>query len=292
MKENRIPNTGAAKPQGAAMNMDNGCKSASYIPYQPGFEQKLHYHNFVVPAGHPLYGIVSDFYQFDSASMGGEICIIPDGCMDLLFRYDSSGVSKTLEGYHLKKVVIPINQVGSAFGVRFVPGGLANIIRIQSSELIGEQVQMKDFLKKDSQLDQMDDSLEFNQRIAVISKYLWKQIHKSYGSADVVRYCTDKIITNQGNVHIGDLSEETGYSIRYLRILYHQYVGISPKELCEIIQFQNSFMQFAHLQKENKEFSLCDLAVQAGYYDQSHMNKCYHKMVGSLPQKFFAEINQ
>lgn len=296
MKIKRIsqadPDAGAAKPPGVVMNMDNSSKSANYVPYQPGFEQKLHYHNFIVPDRHPLYGIVSDFYQFDSNSLNGEVCVIPDGCMDLLFRYDSGNVTKTLEGYHLKKVVIPINQVGSAFGVRFVPGGLANIIKIQSSELIGEQAPLTDFLKRDPLLDQMEESLDFGQRIAVISRYLLNQIHRSYGSADVVRYCTDKIINHQGNVHIGDLSKETGYSIRYLRILYHQHVGISPKELCEIIQFQNSFLQFAHLQKEKREFSLCDLAVEAGYYDQSHMNKCYHKMVGSLPQKFFIEMNQ
>lgn len=274
------------------MKTESVCKSANYVPYQPGFEHKLHYRNFVVPAGHPLYGVVSDFYQFESSSLNGEVCVIPDGCMDLLFRYDDSGVSKTLAGYHLKKVFIPINQVGSAFGVRFVPGGFANIANIQSSELIGEQVPLTDLLKKDLLLDQMDESRDFDQRIAIISNYLLNQIHKSYGSADVVRFCTDKIISNQGNVLISDLSRETGYSIRYLRILYHQHVGISPKELCEIIQFQNSFLRFAHLQQERKEFSLCDLAVQAGYYDQSHMNKCYHKMVGTLPQKFYIEMNR
>lgn len=274
------------------MNTDNGCRTERYVPYQPGFEQKLHYRNLIVPAGHPLHGIVSDFYQFDSAAESGEVCVIPDGCMDLLFRYDGSGVMKTLEGYHLKKVVIPINQVGSAFGVRFVPGGLANVASVQSSELIGEAVPMTDFLKKDSLLERMDDLQDFDRRIEVISRYLLSRIHKNYGSADVVRYCTDRIIASQGGVHIGDLSEETGYSLRYLRILYHQHVGISPKELCEIIQFQNSYLQYAHLQKENREISLCDLAVQAGYYDQSHMNKCYHKMVGALPQKFYVEMNQ
>lgn len=278
---------------GGAMKTEHACQSAGYVPYQPGFEQKLHYRNFVVPAGHPLHGVVSDFYQFDSNSSEGEVCVIPDGCMDLLFRYDGSGgVTKTLAGYHLKKILVPINQVGSAFGVRFVPGGLANLIHVQSSELIGEQAPLTDFLKKDSLLNQMDDSQDFNQRIAVISSYILSRIHKSYGSADVVRYCTDKIISRQGNVHIGDLSKETGYSIRYLRILYHQHVGISPKELCEIIQFQNSFLQFIHLQKQNKDFNLCDLAVEAGYYDQSHMNKCYYKMVGSLPQKFYFEMGR
>jgi len=274
------------------MSWPNEVRSEGYTPYQPGFEQKLHYHSFIVPKGNPLFGIVSDFYQFDSDTVNGEICAIPDGCMDLLFRYDESGVTKTLEGYHLKKVVIPIYQVGSAFGVRFSPGGLANLIDAQFSELIGEHVPVTDFLKRDALLDQMDEATEFGRRIEIISEYLIKQLRRSYGTADVVRYCTDKIIYSRGNLLISDLSRETGYSIRYLRLLYHYHVGISPKELCEIIQFQNSFHQFADLRKEQKEISLCDLAVSAGYYDQSHMNKCYHKMVGTLPQKFFIEMNR
>ncbi|HWQ77950.1 MAG TPA: helix-turn-helix domain-containing protein [Anaerovoracaceae bacterium] len=272
--------------------MERNCRSSGYIPYQPAFEQMLHYRNFVVPSGHPLFGIVSDFYQFDSASADGEVCVIPDGCMDLLFRYGGGDVSKTLEGYHRKKVVIPVNQIGNAFGVRFVPGELANLIHMQSSELIGDHAPLTDFLKKDPMLDRMDQLQDFDQRIETISGYLFKLIQNSRGTVDIVRYCTDKIINSQGNVHIRELSEDTGYSIRYLRVLYHRYVGVSPKELCEIIQFQNSFFQFALLQKEHKDFSLCDIAAQGGYYDQSHMNKSYRRMAGSLPGRLFSEISR
>lgn len=274
------------------MNTGSQGRSAVYIPFQPGFEDKNHYRNFIVPVGHPLHGVVSDFYQFDSLSPEGEICVIPDGCIDLLFRYDNNGVTKALEGYHLKKVVIPIDQAGNAFGVRFVPGGLSNIVKLQTSELIGEHVPMTDFLKRDTLLDQMDEIYEFERRVETISQYLFNKISRSYGPTDVVRYCTEKIIGSQGNVLIGDLSEETGYTIRYLRNLYHQHVGISPKELCEIIQFQASFSEFSNLHKQKKYISLSDFAVQAGYYDQSHMNKCYQKMVGSLPQKFYIEMFQ
>lgn len=272
------------------MDSENGCRTAGYVPYQPGFEDKDHYRSFVVPEGHRLHGIVSDFYQFDSSKAGGEICVIPDGCIDLLFRYDERGAAKTIEGYHLKKVMIPISQVGSAFGVRFVPGGLSSIVKVQTSELIGEHVPMTDVLKKDHLLDQMEDAMDFSRRIEIMSEYLCRRIEKRYGSEDVVRYCTEKIIRRQGNVQVRDLSEETGYTIRYLRNLYHRHVGIAPKELCEIIQFQTSFAEFSLLQNDNKFVSLSDFAVLSGYYDQSHMNKSYRKMVGSLPQKFYTEM--
>jgi len=267
-------------------------RSAAYIPYQPAFEQMLHYRNFTVPAGHPLYGIVSDFYQFDSASEDGTICVIPDGCMDLLFRYGDGNIVKTLEGYHRKKVVVPVKQIGSAFGVRFVPGELANLVRMQSSELIGKHAPLTDFFKKDPLLERMDELQDFDLRVETISGYLIKLVQNSRSTADIVRYCTDMIIGSRGNVQIGELSEETGYSARYLRALYHKYVGVSPKELCEIIRFQNSFLEYSLQKKARKDISLCDFAAQGGYYDQSHMNKSYRRIAGSLPGKLFIEVSR
>jgi len=272
--------------------MRNSIKPTNYIPYQPGFEQRTQYQSFVIPSGHPLFGIVSDFYQFDSVADFSEISVIPDGCIDMLFRYFNFGVVKTLEGFHLKKVIIPVSQPGIAFGVRFAPGGLTSLIRINSSDLIQREIPLFDILKKDPLLDQMDYCSNFDERISIISKYLLSRIDRSSESAGIVRYCTEKIVASQGNVLIGELSRDTGYTNRYLRALYHQHIGISPKEFCEIIQFQTSLLQFIHLLNEQKAFSLCDLAVEAGYYDQSHMNKCYQKMVGCLPQKFYCEMRK
>jgi len=281
-----------ATPDRKVIEMEENRGSAGYIPYQPAFEQMLHYRNFTVPPGHPLYGIVSDFYQFDSVSADGGVCVIPDGCMDLLFRYGDGTVVKTLEGYHRRKVMVPVNQIGSAFGVRFVPGELANLVPMQSSELIGKHAPLTDFLKRDPLLDRMDELQDFEQRVETISAYLIKLIQNSRDTADIVRYCTDKIIGSRGNVHIGELSEDTGYSVRYLRVLYHRYVGVSPKEFCEIIRFQHSFYEYSLQKRANKDFSLCDFAIQGGYYDQSHMNKSYRRIAGALPGKLFSEVSR
>ncbi len=272
------------------MNQDN--HSENYIPYQPGFEQRISFRHFILPAGHPLYGIVADFYQLETHSQISEVCVIPDGCIDLLFRYDKTGMTKTVEGYHRQKVMIPIHDVSSAFGVRFVPGGLMNIIDLQASELIGQQVPFTDLLEKDTLLDRMEDEHNFEDRIALISEYLLKKLYSNHRSSEIVKYCTQQIISSQGIVQITNLSKDTGYTLRYLRKLFHHYVGVSPKELCEIIQFQNSMMKLSCLQKDYKEFTLCDFAVRSGYYDQSHMNKSYQKIVGCLPKNFSMELAQ
>lgn len=266
-------------------------KYCYYRPYQPEFEKKENYHNFVVPNNHPLFGIVSDFYQFDSINLlDNKICVIPDGCIDFLFKYMQAGVTKTVEGFYREKFILPINQTGCAFGVRFFPGALTNILRINAEELIGKEILLTDLLEPDDALNQMDEAADFNQRIEIMSDYILRKIKKSYDSSEIVHYCTEKIIAYQGNISITGLALETSYTIRYLRGLFHRHVGISPKELCEIVKFQNSFVKFSKFQMGNVDLSLSNFAVQSGYYDQSHMNKSYKKIAGALPKSLYTEM--
>jgi AraC-like DNA-binding protein len=272
--------------------MENSClKPHFYKPYQPGFEKKINYKNFVIPINHPLFGIVSDFYQFESnTTINNEICVIPDGCIDLLFTYTEEGVSKTVEGFYREKIIVPISITGCAFGVRFFPGSITNILKINTSELIGKQIPLMDLLSSDYDLEKMKETSNFNDRIVLMTNYILKKINKVYDSSKVVHYCTKKIISFGGNISISELASETSYTIRYLREIFHKHVGVSPKELCDIIKFQNSFAILSKFQNDNIALSMSNFAIQSGYYDQSHMNKSYKKIAGSLPKKLYIEM--
>lgn len=266
-------------------------KYCYYKPYQPEFEKKENYHNFIVPNSHPLFGTVSDFYQFDSLNLlDNKLCLIPDGCIDFLFKYMKDGVTKTIEGFYREKLILPINQTGCAFGVRFFPGALTNILKINASEIIGKGIPLMDLVDANDDLNKMDEATDFNQRVYLMTNYILRKIKRSYGSAEIVHYCTEKIIAYDGNISISELAQETSYTIRYLRGIFHKHVGISPKELCEIIKFQNSFVRLSKCQEDNIELSLSNFAIQSGYYDQSHMNKSYKKITGSLPKNLYTEM--
>ncbi|MDT8718766.1 AraC family transcriptional regulator [Clostridium sp. 19966] len=269
----------------------NFSEYSHYIPYQPAFEKNINYHNFVIPNTHPLFGVVSDFYQFDSINkLDKKISVIPDGCIDFLFIYTKAGVIKTLEGFYREKIIVPLDIEGCAFGVRFFPGALTNILRIHTADLIGKRIPLMDLLKEDYELDKMDEAKDFNKRIELMTNYLLKKSKKVYTSTEIVNYCTKKIIFSEGNVSISDLARDTSYTIRYLRELFHKHVGISPKELCEIIKFQNSFFNLSKFNKDNTDLSLSNFAIQSGYYDQSHMNKSYKKLAGCLPKNLYIEM--
>lgn len=86
------------------------------------------------------------------------------------------------------------------------------------------------------------------------------------------------------------LYQELETSPRYLQKLFKLYVGLTPKQLFRLIRFQSCFQ---YLQTQQASFA--ELAVQCGYYDQSHFNHEFKIFSGSTPStwmKISAPLNQ
>jgi AraC-like DNA-binding protein len=108
-----------------------------------------------------------------------------------------------------------------------------------------------------------------------------KRLNSDYEEDRLVKYVANSIIANHGKIRIEDLEPETGYSNRYIRKKINEGLGVSIKTFCEIVQFQWSY----HLSQQNDgNLSLTELALQSGFYDQSHMNIIYKKLTGLLPK--------
>ena len=103
---------------------------------------------------------------------------------------------------------------------------------------------------------------------------------------EIVRYSCTYLGEKFGKATLKDLEQHLGYSSRYIRKIFEEYIGYSPKTLNEIIKFQYSFNSL--VQSPNR--SLSDIACDAGYYDLSHMNKSYLKIVNELPKNLYKKV--
>ena len=70
------------------------------------------------------------------------------------------------------------------------------------------------------------------------------------------------------------------FSSRHLNELFRKAYGISPKEFEKIVRFQNILIQL----EQNKR--IADAAIEAGYYDQSHLLKEFRSLVGITPKMY------
>jgi len=73
---------------------------------------------------------------------------------------------------------------------------------------------------------------------------------------------------------------------RTLQRRFRRQVGVSPKLLARIIRFQRVFREWRH--SAPRRFAR--VAVQTGYFDQSHMIRDFRQFAGQPPADFLAKV--
>ncbi len=124
------------------------------------------------------------------------------------------------------------------------------------------------------------------QKVARIQEFLLEQLRRQNRKHQVMDYSVGLISSMHGMVELKELEKKTGYSKRYLDMLFKQYVGISPKTLSTIFRFQRYYKYWSGGSPSG--FNKQDIFEQ--YYDQTHFIKEFKRYTGYTPAKF-ARLN-
>lgn len=93
-----------------------------------------------------------------------------------------------------------------------------------------------------------------------------------------------KIFSKNGNVSQHELVLDSKVTARHYRRIFKKVIGISPKNYCKIIQLATVF----ELLNNSEEQKLHHLALDCGYYDQSHFIRDFQKLIGNSPENFLS----
>lgn len=96
-----------------------------------------------------------------------------------------------------------------------------------------------------------------------------------------------KIHNHKGNIKVSDFERSLGVSSRYLEKVFNKFVGLSPKQFCNMLRFNH----FVNIRKNNPEKLLTECAYAAEFYDQSHLIRQSHIITGKSPKCLFYNCN-
>ena len=119
-------------------------------------------------------------------------------------------------------------------------------------------------------------------RVAILTEFLERRLCDVRTAEPAVFGSISHIIEARGLVNVRHLAREYFLSERQFERKFKEFAGFSPKTYSRIIRFQ------AALKEYGRNKSLTDIAMDCGYYDQSHFINDFREFTGYNPKVYFS----
>ena len=262
----------------------------------------MQYHQF--RPVEPLAKFIKCFWVLESAAadLASPERILPDGCTEIVFHigdpFDQHNSDGTTERQPLALLVgqmrghLLIQPTGRAhvLGVRFWPGGAYPFLALPQNEIAGRVIALDSIWGAIARElhSRIADAATPADRVKQAEAVLLASLKNFRRHDDGVLKAIALILRSGGCVPVESLAETMGISLRKLDRTFNTRVGLPPKALCRIVRFQRVFKM---LERQVRGPDWVQIALDCGYYDQSHFIKEFNAFAGKGPTSYFAEQN-
>jgi len=203
--------------------------------------------------------------------------VLPDGCADIIFTTGSGKSTLQVVGAMTRFQDVQMLRGQSLVGMRFHPGMWAAQLGAPGDLITDKQPALEDFWGKRARslLARMEDCRSPEHCTSLLAESA-----SSGGSTDLQRALA-WMRAQHGIVALDDVAREASLSPRQFRRLCHEQTGLSPKLLARILRFRYAL---SRVHEEPGEHA--GLAVDCGYFDQSHFIADFQRFSGRTPASF------
>ncbi|MFP7494969.1 AraC family transcriptional regulator [Terribacillus saccharophilus] len=227
---------------------------------------------------------VSLFYQFKTAHEEiTSLPVIPDGCIDILFNLSSAAPSVMVAASPTQRRLEVFESNTEYFCVRLTAD--QHILKFTCT--IKELIQHKVLPLEDACSPGLVSFDELHSLSSLSDRAAWflaafESTDNPFGNHDnLIRYCIHQIHSSKGLISVNQLAELTGYSDRYVRKKFEEYIGFSPKQFCQIVRLQYTI----HLLM-NEQYAFKEILDQQIFYDKAHVYKEFKKYMSMTPMQY------
>jgi AraC-like DNA-binding protein len=231
----------------------------------------------------PLHALIACRWlrELPADDPGDSTLILPDGCVDLLWR-DGELVVVGLDRTAWRS---PVRAGTSIAGIRLRPGVAGAVFGMPASELLEVRVPLEDVLG--AQASEFSERLEAapgHEAEFVLLEGLVASAIADRAPDPLVLAATRRL--GFPGSRVDQLADALGISERQLRRRFHDAVGYGPKTLDRILRFRRLVSQARGV--SDGEVDLARLAADLGYADQAHMTRDSVRLTGMPPAQLAA----
>jgi len=222
--------------------------------------------------------------------------VLPTGMMHLVFRIsdqplrlydgaeDASGhglgfavVGGARSTYYVRDISKPACSVGALLH----PGAAESLFGLLADEIAGHHVRLEDLWGSPANFarERLLDAHLPERQLEMLETLLASRLRSPRGLHPAVAHALERFKT----VHaVHDAVARSGYSHRQFVSRFRRAVGLTPKVYCRVLRFQKVLSHVT----TNRLASFADLALAAGYSDQSHFNREFREFTGVTPGEY------
>jgi AraC-like DNA-binding protein len=169
-------------------------------------------------------------------------------------------------------------------GLSFHEGGAFPFLGIPLIEL-QNAISLLDALSRINLLSlhsRLQEAKSLSIRIHLLEEWLLSRLLLGKERDRLIPASLNRLREREGHLPISELAHEFSISQRQLERLYQNQVGISPKQYSQLLRVETARLALGQMNKS----STADLAVELGFYDQSHFIREFSAVIGLTPHAY------
>ncbi|MCT2585359.1 AraC family transcriptional regulator [Actinophytocola gossypii] len=165
--------------------------------------------------------------------------------------------------------------------LKLTPLGAYRLLGTPMAALTGLAVDLTDLLGPAGAtlVPRMAEAPTWVARFALLDAFLLDRLASGPTPAPEVEWVWRRMVERGGNVLVGNLAAEVGWSRRHLVARFRQQVGLTPKTAARVLRFDTVLRRLPAGPPAR-------VAVECGYYDQSHLDRDFREFAGTTPSAY------
>lgn len=225
--------------------------------------------------------------------------VVPDGYGEIIVHYGDPYRIQLYEAWETQALLLLSGQIRKYFflentgasamlGIKLMPSALHSLFSIDMSLLTDKVVPLHTVTANTPPMALSEAKRSPEERIQIAETWIENLLsEKPPVDSSRVDQITKLIIEKKGMVDIETLAGSQGISRRHLEREFKKYIGLTPKYFARIVQFNYIFEA---MQAQDNRW--VDVALNSGYFDQSHFIKNFKAFTGEAPSQYgFDEKN-
>jgi methylphosphotriester-DNA--protein-cysteine methyltransferase len=240
-----------------------------------------------------LRGQVANILRYREVfAEGGEVIerVLPDGAVRLVFSFGDApepGHAAMAIGASAAPALVRLRGRMDGVSVTLRPGAAARLLGLPAGELRGLSVPLDALWRAAASvlLDRMAQARDDAARTALLNDALRQRLLQSERGAamqDAAARAVQLIVASAGQRPLREVAEAVGVGERRLQQLFHAQVGLSPRALGRLARLHGCLRAL----RRQRAPDWSAVALDSGYYDQSHLANEFRALCGLTPTEF------